>query len=596
MCGIVGFTGKGAAAPLLLEGLRKLEYRGYDSAGIAMLDAGKITVVKKVGKIAELEQELEKRPVTGSTAISHCRWATMGKVTEQNAHPHLDCSGKIAVVHNGIIENFQELRGELKKKGHSFRSETDTEVLAHLVEEELKDKRGIDAFRLAVCNSLKRVAGSYACLFLWAETPDEILAVRDGSPLLLAGSKKGAMAASDALPLLGFSEEAIILREKEIAVLKKTGEIEVYGMEGGRKIAEKMNLDWDAEQAEKNGFNHFMEKEIAEEPEMIARTVAAQDRKLFEEIGGELVRTERVMFVACGTSRHAALIGRYLFNKMAEKYCDVMIGSEFQYFAGETDRKTLIVAVSQSGETADVLEGVKKAKERGARIVSIVNVPGSSLDRLADKTIFLSCGPEIGVAATKTFMSQLAVFYLLAFAAMGRFEEGKEKLGEMAGLVKKIIDENREAAKKLAQKIKGEEAAYFIARGINFAAALEGALKFKEITYIHAEGMPAGELKHGTLALVRNGTPVVVLNPNDYTYGETLANGLETKARGAFLIGVSDRENEEYDERLKIPRVEEIFYPFVSVVPLQLLAYYTAVAKGNDPDRPRNLAKSVTVK
>ncbi|MFA6048518.1 MAG: glutamine--fructose-6-phosphate transaminase (isomerizing) [Candidatus Micrarchaeia archaeon] len=594
MCGIVGVVGPENAGRALLEGLTKLEYRGYDSAGIAVLGKKSIKTVRRVGKISALGQALETEKPQGSTGIGHSRWATHGKVTEKNAHPHADCTGEVAVVHNGIIENYLELKDGLQKRGHKFSSDTDSEVIAHLIEERLSANPK-NSLEEAVRLSTSELRGSYALLAISSRDGGKIVAARNESPLILGIGKGATYAASDALPLLGKASEAVVLGEKQVAVLTRKGAV-VMRQDTGEKIEpEKRKLDWNAEAASKNGFEHFMLKEILEEPQMI-RGALAQDKKLFEEMAGEIVRTERVMFVACGTSRHAALVGRYLFNKMAEKYCDVMIGSEFSYFANEANRKTLIVAISQSGETADVLDGVRKAKEKGARVFSIVNVQNSSLDRLSDKTIFLNCGPEIGVAATKSFINQLIVFYLLAFASQGKFEQGKAELEKIAGTVEGEIAENREVAEAIAKKIHKQSAAYFIGRGINFAVALEAALKMKEITYIHAEGMPAGELKHGTLALIEEGTPVVAINPKDYTFFETQGNAMETKARGAYVIGISDSASPTYDALMKIPKAQEIYYPLLCIVPLQLLAYYTAVMRGNDPDKPRNLAKSVTVK
>ncbi len=592
MCGIIGVVGAKNASLEAVEGLKKLEYRGYDSAGVATLHEGKLFVVRAVGKISELEKAVGSRKLQGSTGIGHSRWATHGRVTEKNAHPHMDCKGDVAVVHNGIIENYLELKEGLESRGHRFSSETDSEVLAHLIEENISEKNALEG---AVRIALKSVQGSYALLAISSKDEGKIVAARRESPLLIGLGENANYAASDALPLLGKAREAIVLGENQMAVITGHG-AKIMRVDSGEEVApEKQELDWNVDAASKNGFEHFTLKEIMEEPQMIRRALV-QDRKLFEEMAGEIVRTERVSFVACGTSRHAALVGRYLFNKMAEKYCDVMMGSEFSYFASEVNRKTLIVAISQSGETADVLDGVRKAKEKGARIFSITNVQNSSLERLSDKTILLNCGPEIGVAATKSFINQLMVFYLLAFAAIGKFSEGKKELEETAKLVGQTISENDAVAKTLAKRIAKQPAAYFIARGINFAVALEGALKMKEITYIHAEGMPAGELKHGTLALIEEGTPVIAINPKDYTFFETQSNAMETKARGAFVIGVSDAASPTYDALMKIPKASEIYYPLLCIVPLQLLAYYTAVERGNDPDRPRNLAKSVTVK
>jgi len=372
--------------------------------------------------------------------------------------------------------------------------------------------------------------------------------------------------------------------------------IEVLNLKTGQKIEKEIKeLGWSVEQATKGGYGHFMLKEILEQPSAIRRAIV-QDKNLVTDMALDILRAKNVVITACGTSRYAALIGRYLFSKLAKKFCDVVMASEFQYFADSIDKNTLVIAVSQSGETADVMEGVKKAKEYGAKIFSIVNVVDSSLARISDNVIYLNCGPEIAVASTKAFVNQLVIFYLLSFAMVNRLGEAIEKIRKISHVVQDVIDENGNKLKEIAEKTKDRNDFYYIGRGINFAMASEGALKLKEISCIHAEGMPAGELKHGTIALIGSGTPVLAICPKDYTFHETLSNAIETKARGAFVIGVSDENNDAFDEWIKIPEVEEIFYPLVTIIPLQLLAYYIAVARGKNPDKPRNLAKAVTVK
>jgi len=592
MCGIIGYVGKRPAGPIVVEGLKKLEYRGYDSAGVASVKDGKLFVRKDVGKIAEINQKMRLDGVPGETAIGHTRWATTGAVTKENAHPHADCNNEIAVVHNGIIENYQELRKGLEARGHGFRSQTDTEVIAHLLEEEVARGASLEKALVAAAVSLH---GSYAILAVSTREPGKIVAVRFESPLVIGLAEDGTFASSDTLPFLEYTRKAVFLGEGEGAVLTGKG-AEFFDVKTGRKLAKQpAEVKWMWDGAAKGGYPHFMLKEIMEQPEAV-RTAVAQDDSAVQAFAKGLLDAKKVIFSACGTSRYAALVGRYAIEKLADKYCDVMISSEYSYFAGNADKDTLVVAISQSGETADVLDGVRKAKSKGARIFSIVNVVGSTLDRLSDERLYLNCGPEIGVAATKSFSAQLAVLYLVAFAMAGRASEGKKAILKLSGAVGEAIKRNDRKARELAKFLKGRENAYYLARGINFAIALEGALKMKEISYIHAEGMPAGELKHGTLALIEKGTPVVIINPTDYTHGETLSNGLETKARGAFLIGVSDENNEAYDEWVEVPKVEELFYPLACVVPLQLLAYHSAVERGKDPDKPRNLAKSVTVK
>ena len=592
MCGIIGYVGKRPAGPLLLEGLRKLEYRGYDSAGTASIKDGHLFVRKDVGKIDEINKKIGLDGVPGTIGIGHTRWATTGMVTKENAHPHTDCRGEIAVVHNGIIENYQELRKRLEEKGHAFKSQTDTEVLSHLIEAGMKAGASLEE---AVVRAARELKGSYALLAISTKEPGKIVAARLESPLVIGLAKDGTFASSDTVPFLEHTKKAVFLDEGEGAVLFAGG-ASFFDIKTGNAIKKPITeIKWSSESAVKGGYPHFMLKEIMEEPAVVKSALAQEDRAVNSFAKG-ILGAKKVVISACGTSRHAALVGRYVIDRLTGKYCDVMMSSEYSYFAGDADKDTLVVAISQSGETADVLDGVRKAKAKGARIFSIVNVVGSTLDRLSDERIYLNCGPEIGVASTKAFLAQLVILYLVAFAMKGRLAEGKKALSSMQGVVQEAIKRNEPKAKALAQKLKARDHVYYLARGINFAIALEGSLKLKEISYIHAEGMPAGELKHGTLALIEKGTPVVVVNPSDYTHGETISNGLETKARGAFLIGVSDAPNEAYDEWMELPKVEELFYPIASIIPLQLLAYYTAVVRGVDPDKPRNLAKSVTVK
>ncbi len=588
MCGIIGYIGNRQAGEIVYQGLRKLEYRGYDSAGIASIANGFLHIKKDVGKIDEIEKKISISNVPGTIAIGHSRWATHGGVTKANAHPHTCCKGEIIVAHNGIVENFQELREELK--GHVFSSQTDTEVIPHLIEEENLP------LEEAVPRALKKVKGSYALLVISTKEPDKIIAARNESPLIIGVGKNEFFAASDTMPFLGQASKAVYLDDGEIAVLKKD-KAEYYSLKTMEKIHKKpAAITLSEEMASKGQNEHFMIKEILEQPTTI-RNALAQDGKKLEAFAKELLQAKNLKIVACGTSRHAGLIGRFLFNKLANKTSDVYIASEFSYFADSSGKDTVILAISQSGETADVLDGLRKAKAKGAKILSIVNVVGSTIDRMSDYSLYLNCGPEIGVASTKAFANQLAIFYLLAYAMAGKTNEGTNQIRQAAALVEESIAKNKEKMHSLAESLKGLEHAYFLARGVNFPIATEGALKLKEISYIHAEGMPAGELKHGTLALIEKGTPVILVNPNDYTHSDSLSNGLETKARGAFLIGVSNKNNSLYDYFIEIPSVEnELFYPLLAIIPLQLLAYYTAVAKGLDPDKPRNLAKSVTVK
>jgi len=590
MCGIIGYCGKKSAAPIVLEALKRLEYRGYDSAGIASLYDGQLQVKKDVGKIDEVNQKHNLGGLPGNTAIGHTRWATHGGVTQDNAHPHCDCKQEVAVVHNGIIENHQPLRRRLERK-YSFVSETDSEVIPHLIREFMEMGSSLEQ---AIRQTVKELRGSYAILAISASEPQKIVAARKDSPLVVGIGAGENFVASDALSFLEHTNRVIFVEDGEIVSLNNE-KVTIHDGEGRQIPKEPQEVNWKWDGATKQGYEFFMHKEIMEQPQAM-RDALMQDRELIMEVAMDILRTRQVVLTGCGTSRHAALIGRYLFSKVGSKFSDVIMGSEFHHFSDSIHKDTLVIAVSQSGETADVLEGVKRAKANGATIFSIVNVVGSSLTRLSDKVVYLNCGPEIGVAATKSFVSELVIFYLLAFAMNNQLREGVRAIKSISSLIKKNLNHNGAILPELAQELKGKNDFYYIARGINFAIAMEAALKAKEIAYVHAEGMPAGELKHGTLALIEQKTPVIAICPADYTFEETMSNVAEAKARGAFIIGVSDQHEQSFDEWIKIPALAEVFYPLVSIVPLQLLAYNLAVAKGLDPDKPRNLAKSVTVK
>ena len=589
MCGVIGYVGEGRAAPIIVKALKNLEYRGYDSAGIATIADGKVWAEKDIGKLDQVQEKHHLDALPGGVGIGHVRWATHGDVTAANAHPHFDCRKEIAVVHNGIIENYQELRARLEHN-HLFISQTDTEVIPHLLEECMDAGASLEE---AVLKTTKQLKGSYAILAVSLKEPQKVVASRKDSPLVV-GKKEGKnFVSSDVLAFLDETNRVAYMEDGETVVL--TEEIVFLDGEGRRIQKEFKEVDWKCDEVTRQGYDFFMMKEIMEEPHAI-RCSTMQDKKLLLEMAIGILRSKQVVLTACGTSRYAALVGRYLFSKLGGKFCDVIMASEFQYFSDSIDKNTLVIAISQSGETADVIEGVKRARENGATIYSLVNTVGSTLARMSERVLYLNCGPEIGVAATKTFMSQLTLLYLLAFTMANKMDEGLEKILEICPKIEKCFSKNSKKIWGLAQRTKGSNDFYYIARGINFAIAAEGALKMKEISYVHAEGMPAGELKHGTLALIDKGTPVVVICPRDYTFDETIANAHETKARGAFVIGVSEETNPIFDDWIEIPNVEEIFQPLVTVVPLQLLAYYAAVARDRDPDKPRNLAKCVTVK
>ena len=590
MCGIVGFLSNGRVAPTMLDCLKNLEYRGYDSTGMATVDNGNIWCRKGIGAVKAVNEKHHLDELPGSLGIGHVRWATHGQVSDDNAHPHLDCKSEIALVHNGIIDNYQDLRRLLASQ-HHFTSETDTEVVCHLMEDYMADGASLQG---ALQGAIAQLEGSYALVAISSREPDKIVAAKKESPLVVGKGAEGYFVASDIVSLLDRAESFIPLDDGEVAVVSRNG-IVVLDRDGREVLKKPEQIDCEWMMPSRNGHGHYMLKEIFEEPDAIEATLL-QDDGLLLELALEILRARQVVIAACGTSRHAALIGRYLFSNQAGKFCDVVMASEFEYFANSIDKNTVVIAISQSGETADVIAGVKMAKAHGARIISMVNVPSSTLTRMSDRVIYLNCGAEFSVAATKSFVAQLVLFYLLTFAMLNQLEHGRDCLRKISSQIRENLNTNGKKVIKLGEDIKDKPDFYFLARGINFAIALEAALKLKEISYIHAEGMPAGELKHGTLALMEKGTPVLAICPKDHTYYDTLSNAMETKSRGAFIIGLSDEDNEIFDEWIKLPKVEEIFYPLVSVVPLQLLAYYAAISRGKDPDRPRNLAKSVTVK
>ena len=592
MCGIIGYCSKnGKAAAVIFEDLKRMEYRGYDSSGVAMISNGKLLVKKGIGRLEEVNKKYRLDTMPGSVGIGHTRWATHGGVTQINTHPHCDCGNEIAVIHNGIVDNYQELRKDLIKRGHRFLSETDTEVIPHKIEDEIKRGKSLEEAVMAVA---PRLVGSYAFLAISTKEPGKIVGTRKGSPLVVGLGKNKAFAASDSLALAGQIDQLYMLGEGEIVVL--TADKATFYDHTGREInkkASKPDAVWN--ENDKGGYEYFMLKEIMEQPETLM-AAARQDKDVFTSVALDMLRADQIIVTACGSSRYAALVGRYLFSSVGKKFCEVVMASEFQYFADSVDKNTLVLAISQSGETLDVIDGVELARKAGARIVSIINRPQSLLGEISHNVLYLNCGPEIGVAATKSFLNQLAVFYLLAFSMVHSFGMAVDNIRKVSRQVARAIDWNNDEIARITQTYHDKNDFYYIARGINFAIASEGALKLKEISYIHAEGMPAGELKHGTLSLIEEGTPVLVICPGDYTYNETLGNAIEARSRGAKIIAVSDVNNEVYDHWIRIPKVHDLLYPIVAVVPLQLLAYHMATRRGHNPDMPRNLAKSVTVR
>jgi len=589
MCGIIGYIGNRRAAPILLKGLKHLEYRGYDSAGMATLSS-RVEVRKDVGKIEDLEKRLRFEEMEGEVGIGHTRWATHGKVTKENAHPHFSQNRKIYVVHNGIIENYQELREFLKENGFKFYSETDTEVIPNLIQYEME--RG-KSFEEACKAALKRLEGSFAVVIMH-EGEEKLIAARRGSPLVIGVGNGEYFVASDIPAFLEFTKKVIFMYDWDFAVITKNG-IKFYNLREGKEVERSIDvIDWDAEQAKKGEFKHYMIKEILEQVETIQRA-AMQDESIVAAIVEEMRKARGIFFVGCGSSYHACFAGSYIFSKVANLHVNVMLASEFPNFKHFLNENTLVFAVSQSGETADVLEAVRAAKEKGSKVISITNVRGSSITRYSDKFLLLNAGPEICVLATKTYTSQLALLTLLAYAYAGRYEEGRKRLRYLWNVVYNLTSRtSREMIKKLAERLKDEEHIFVIGRGLQYATALEAALKIKEVSYIHAEAFAGGELKHGTIALIEDGTPCIVF-VSEENEKEIISNAVEIKSRGGYIIGVSPKNNEVFDFWIKVPECG-VANPIVQIIPIQILAYQLAVLRGYDPDKPRNLAKSVTVK
>ncbi|WP_457742661.1 glutamine--fructose-6-phosphate transaminase (isomerizing) [Thermococcus sp.] len=601
MCGIIGYIGERKACEVIVKGLKRLEYRGYDSVGVVTEEKGKLYVKKGVGSVDEVVEKLKLLEMPGKRGVGHTRWATHGVPNDINAHPQRDCTGKIALVHNGIIENFAELKEELIRKGHRFESDTDTEVIAHLIEEELKSSGN---FEDALRRALLKLKGSFALGVVYTEEPDRLYFVRNESPLVLGIGKGEMFAASDVPAFLEYTNKVVFLDDMEYAIVTKNSWV-VKRLETGEKVEKEIRtIDWTLEMAEKSGFPHFMLKEIFEQPRVL-RDAIHGNAKVVSEVAREIADYDKIFIVAMGTSYHAALVGKYLFQRLAKKVPIVEDASEFRYeFEDLVDENSLVIAITQSGETADTLAAMKLAKRKGAKVLAIVNVVGSMATRIADLTLYTHAGPEIGVAATKTYTTQLAVLTMLAIELARilktenreRLDELEEDLRKLPGLVEEILKMN-ESLLELAKDLKEKRDFFYIGRGIGVPTALEGALKLKEISYIHAEGLSAGELKHGPLALIEEGVPVVAVAPNGKTFDKMLSNIEEAKARGAYIIslGSSERLREVSDVFIEMPKLNELLTPIPYIVPLQLLAYHLAVLRGNNPDKPRNLAKSVTV-
>ena len=608
MCGIIGYIGNNKAVPILMEALKRLEYRGYDSAGFCTINEDNILIEKDIGKIQEVENKVNLNGLNGQVGLSHCRWATTGSVTKENAHPHTDCKNMISIVHNGIIENFSELKKKLIEKGHKFKSSTDTEVIAHLIEDNYDgDIEG------ATREALKQIDGSYALGVICSKEPQKLIAARNESPLIIGLGKDENFIASDVPAILKYTNKVIYLENNEIAILEKNDYL-IKNIDGN-KIDKKINIiDWDSELAEKSGYEHFMLKEIHEQPRAITETLNGRIKdgkvELKEELNfneDELKNIDRIIIVACGTSWHSALLGEFMLEELAKIPVEVEYASEFRYRNPIINENTLVIAISQSGETADTIAAIREAKKRDAKVISIVNAKGSSIARESDSVLYTYAGPEIGVASTKAFTSQLVVLYLftLFMANLRKTLEEKiifglvEKLRKLPLQMQVLLDNNKEI-KKIADIYKNKQNSLFLGRGVNFPIALEGALKLKEVSYIHAEGYPAAEMKHGPIALIDKNMPVVFIATKDvYTYKKVLGNIQEVKARNGIAIAIVTEGDKEIkkiaDYVIEIPRTLYILSSILAAIPLQLLAYYVATERNLDPDTPRNLSKSVTV-
>jgi glucosamine--fructose-6-phosphate aminotransferase (isomerizing) len=619
MCGIVGYVGDKQVVGVILDGLKKLEYRGYDSAGIAVVDEkGHLTIRRAEGKLRNLEEVIRLKPLDGTYGIGHTRWATHGRPTEENAHPHRDCSGRVVVVHNGIIENFLPLKRKLQSEDHTFVTETDTEVIAHLIEKYLNE--GEPTLEASVRRTVADLRGIYALAIMSADEPEKIVAVRQGPPIVIGLGKNEYFVASDVPPLLYHTRDVFFLGDGEIAVLTRDG-VSVTDFENNPVSPDVQRITWDPIAAEKGGFKHYMLKEIYEQPRAVRDTIIGRvsqttGRVYLDEMEiseAEFRQFTSIKAIACGTSLHAAMAGKYMLEELARIPVEVDYASEFRYRDPILDDKTLVIAISQSGETADTLAAVREAKEKGARILSICNVQGSMLTRESHGTVLTHAGPEIGVASTKAFSSQMTVLYLLALylgqqRGVLTDEQSLAHVHALNGLPVKLetLLSCDDLVEKLAREFYRAQDFLYLGRGINYPVALEGALKLKEISYIHAEGYPAGEMKHGPNALIDEELPVVVICTRDETseasrlrYEKTLSNMVEVKSRDGVVIAVvteGDSEPREIaDHVIEIPRASDLLSPILSVVPLQLLAYHIGVRRGCDVDQPRNLAKSVTV-
>jgi len=586
MCGIIGYKGTGPTGEILLESLKNLAYRGYDSVGMAVLGKPGLQLRKDRGRVEEVEEKLNFSSLNGEAGIAHSRWSTHGIPSRENAHPHTDCKCSIAVVHNGIIENFQELKSSLKS--HTFTSDTDTEIIPHLIEESLHL-----GFESAVREAFKKLKGRNAILAVSRDS-DKLIGIRNGSPLIVGVGENETFIASDIPAFLSRTKNVMYLDDNEMVIVREKPEF--FNLQTGKPVEKRLiKINWDPVQAEKGEYPHFLIKEIMEQKETIMRAINQDDQEILK-IAEKINSAYGTFLTGCGTAGKVCLAGEYLFSKIAGKHINFTVSSEFPNYEHFLTPETLLIAVSQSGETADVLDAIETAKKKGVKILSLLNVQGSSLDRASDYSFLINAGPEKAVASTKATTSQLALVTLLAYACSGRLKEGKKLLVDLAGKVNDMLNPRYEDyIKKLAETIHKAENIFIIGRGLNYPMALESAIKIMEVSYIHAQGFAGGELKHGPLALITEGTPCIVLAANDETRSHTLSNAIEVKSRGGYIIGISPENNEVFDYWIKVPDAGDAS-PIANIIPIQLLAYHLGLLLGRDPDYCRNLAKSVVVR
>ena len=611
MCGIVAYIGYQQAYPIVLKGLKRLEYRGYDSAGVALLDSD-LNLYKKAGKVSKLEEFAHNKNLNSTVGIGHTRWATHGAPNDVNAHPHKSGNGRLAIIHNGIIENYDSLKKELIKRGHTFESDTDTEVLIHLIED-IIDKENV-SLEEAVRYSLNEVIGAYAIVIIDKDNPNKLIAARNSSPLVIGIGKDEFFVASDATPIIEYTKNVVYLDDEQVAIIERGEEIKIVDIANKAITPYIQELEMNLEAIEKGGYEHFMLKEVYEQPQSIRASMLgrlnSKTGKItlggVEEFESKFLNADRIIFVACGTSWHSALVGEYMIEDLARIPVEVEYASEFRYRNPIISEKDIVIAISQSGETADTLAALELAKEKGATIYGICNVVGSSIARATDAGSYTHAGPEIGVASTKAFTAQITILALMALTlaqkkgsiTKTRYQELTNQLNDIPNLVEKVLESN-EQIKYIAEQYKDAANFLYLGRGYNFPVALEGALKLKEISYIHAEGYPAAEMKHGPIALIDENMPVVAIATRIANYQKVVSNIQEVKARNGNIIGIVTKGDEAVraisEHVIEIPETDEFLDPLISVIPLQLLSYHIAVMRGCNVDQPRNLAKSVTV-